>query len=254
MKCILSQDVKINLEEQASPFNQTKFIFDANGCFVASGSILKKSSFSDAIDETTGSEPWVSDDSDYWRFDENDNISSLVLKLPNVNLENTNNIVLPEVSKYFSSVKLESNKKSFVAPPQKFRHFNPAERYLLSTSVESNELLGLTRIKINNHLSFLMDVKNYFSGWVVENPLSIITDDIGGSIDEATPDSFTYKVFAEFFEVVSNNKCEQMDDDMEEVVKLLSNVINEEKLQKIKGSLREKLLVSSIENLKNYFL
>ncbi|VAW62669.1 hypothetical protein MNBD_GAMMA09-174 [hydrothermal vent metagenome] len=253
MECILVQGIKIDLVKRNDLSDDVKFIFDANGCFVTSGNIIKNGSFLNELDVTNGSEPWLTDDSDYWRFDQNGDLVFLVLKLPNLNLNDSKKIILPDESSECYSIKSVSETKSFVVPPQIYRYFSPEKKYLLSVSVGAYEVGGLIRVKINNTLSLLFDNNNYLCGWVVIDPLSVVTDDFNGETDKVAPDNFSYNIFSDFFDIVSDNQCEDMDDDMGEVTKLLSKVITPKEIRKVKGDFRAKLLQSAVDSLKDYF-
>jgi hypothetical protein len=252
MKCFLTENLKIDFVKQYQPFSDSNFIFNADGCFVASGHILKSKNIREELDTTCGSEPWITEESDFLRFDQKGYLRSFILKLPNWNSEH--NVEIPNLISGYFSLRLTSSIKSIILAPQKYRYFNMDKKYLLSFSSESFDFGSATRLLINNNFSFILDRHNFLSGWILENPLSVITDNFGGQFDDTDSDNTTYAIFGEYFSIISNNKCNELDDNMEEVVKLLDRSFTKDKIKKIKGRLRTKLLSSAVDKLKDYFL
>lgn len=256
MKFYLTDDVEVELVPNTANNSPARFIFDSDGCLVATGKVLGSDNITSVFQRTIGSETWITDESDLFRFSDHGSLEldSIVLKCPTNNIGIGKSIPLKPVELELNKVRICSNYKPFVVPPQSSMCFDVNNRRLIAFSVNSNEVCKLQRFYIAEGLAIFIDSEQRYSGWSLNDPLGVVTGAFNGNLDKVKTNSETYKLFAKYFEILSDQFCESKNDDMEEVVKELAGCFKDETLAKINGEKRALLLKNSIESLVDYFL
>lgn len=249
MNIELSEGKHATLLVQEKPFKEN-FIFSANGSLVALGNILESKNLSEEMQSNSGSETWLTEESDIYLFGKNKLLSNLILKVPNISYNFEYSI--PQEQKGYHSLKLNSS-TPFVVKPKKYRHFDSSKKILISFDPMPSHS-ECTRHCLSKKLSLLIENKSKkIIGWILKNPLDVIVDNYGGEADASCADDITYRIFENYLNTVSDNTCEKFDDDMELVVDLLLKNITKEKIALIKGSKRIKIMENTIADLVDYF-
>lgn len=88
----LTHDCPVRPVTIATPCADAKYLFDPSGSIVAAGELLNYADLSDVTSATIGSEHWMSEESDFYRFEMNGRLHSLALRVP------ARNALLPPVT------------------------------------------------------------------------------------------------------------------------------------------------------------
>ena len=251
MRFFLNSKILIEIINQ-KPDGVVKIIFGSSGAIVAFGSISSFPNVNSILDETIGSEKWFSEDSDLFRFEKNGTLHSIVLAVPPRNASACP--VFPENEVGFFSMHLPELNQSFIIPPQEVRFFDPQKRELYCFTKFAKDI-KLRRFLVALDFSLLFDDKNLFVGWILVNPIEKMAATFQDLAIEDRVDQYTYDIFADFFNLVSDNQCDKFDDDMNLVVQNLLIKILEMKnlLNGIIDEKRRSRIIQVINELKNYF-
>ena len=247
---LLAENIGIELFPVSGPTSDTKFLFESSVSLVASGKILTEGdgTVRSLLSEGIGSEPWFTDNSDFFRFQHSGELHSLILKVPPENALLNNCPPLPQDG-YFS-IRLTSEEKGFTVPPQIYRNFDPVRRTLhCFTRTTASE----TVYRIASNLSLIFNDSNVLSGWILYQPLENIADSYLGAYDTDVVDDATYKVFSDYYKIFSDNELEAYDDDLEVLVAKLLSEISSERISRIAGPTRRRLMEEALRDLQDYW-
>lgn len=249
MKFFLNKDVPIELISQKVE-DIASLIFGSEGSIVAFGGIKNFSDINSMIDNTIGSEKWFSEDSDLFRFERNGTLNSIILSVPPRNILHCPVFPGNEVGRF--SLQLVNLNQSFIVQPKTVRFFDAKKRELYCFD-EHKKNCKLKRFLVASDFSLLFDDQNLFAGWILANPIEKITSSFQDFPPLSVVDQYTYDVFFDFFNLFSDNQCEQNDDDMCLVVQNLCEVLNENRLKGIVSEKHRSLIIQVINELRDYF-
>lgn len=199
----------------------------------------------------TSSEPWFSDNSDIFGFDINHYLCNLELSIPLCNKV----ISLNKRKKYFGTLFfIKDNLNSgVIVPPTKFRYFDSASRLLICTKRFLSQDMAMDLVEIKSDFFLLFFESSYF-GFVLKNPLSYLTSNAIEKPDyKSEPNSDEYELINRFFEIMSENNLEKLNDDMGMLVHNLDKTITP-RLSCIKSNFRKKIITDSIHELLDFYL
>lgn len=169
--------------------------------------------------ETIGSEHYLWEESDYFRFDYNGSLHSIILRIPNsvktISSGKMNDSIL-------KSLKLLENPIPCVVKQTKIRYFDLMAKRLVCTNGIEN--ITQSEIKLLNKDFGLIFNKREYVGYIINDPLQYLTDSFG-KIDVSKPTDVEYRIFDKCMRIVSDNNLEQHNGSMEEIAKQLSNEI-----------------------------
>lgn len=247
----LAENVRIEIFPSSEPDGDTKLLLASNGSQVAVGTILIQpdGSIATLISESTGSEHWYTEESDFFRFYDSGHLHSLILSVPEENARFDGPIPQPE-SGYFS-IRLSPKLDAFTVPPQSYRFFNPLRRELHCFTENTTPK---TVFKIARDFSIIFDINNIYIGWIVYCPVENIAKSFQSEKDVGVVDNETYKIFSDYFEIFSDNESLAFDYDNKELVKKLLNEINSQRVSKIKGDKKREALENCLQELKTYYI
>jgi hypothetical protein len=247
----LSENVKIEILPSSELFGDANLLVASNGSQVAAGKILTQAdgNIATLISESTGSEHWYTEESDFFRFYDSGHLHSLILSVPDENAMFDGHIPHPEPG-YFS-VKLSSKIDVFTIPPQSYRSFNPLRREL---HCFTEKTIPKTVFKITSDLAIIFDENNIYIGWILYQPVENITKSYQGKKDIDAVDDYTYHVFEDYFEIFSDNEVFAFDYENKEVVKKLLNEIDLQRVSKIQGNERREVLQKCLQDLKTRYI
>lgn len=247
----LTDDIKIELIPQSAPVSDAKFIFAANGSLVAAGHLLtqENATIGTLVDESMGSEHWMTDASDFFRFYEAGSMHSIVLSVPPENAPF--NSVIPQPQHGYFSLWISPDDRFFTVARQAFRCFNPLRRELYCFT---HNAIPKTVCRISKDFSLVFNKDNVFSGWILNSPLENLTASFQGDKDDVEADAASYEIFADYFELMSDNECARYDDKMGIVVEKLLAKLHPQRMSTIKGRVRRELLTQALAELKDDFV
>lgn len=237
--------IKVNFEEVDNCKHQFHFLYAGNSMVVH----FSENFYSDInciASETIGSEHYLWEESDYFRFDYNGNLHSIILRIPNlietINYGNMDDSML-------KSLKLLESPIYCVVKQTKIRHFDFMSKRLVCT----NGIEDITKSEIkllNKDFGLIFNQKKYV-GYVINNPLQYLTDSCG-EIDVTKPTDVEYQIFDKCMKIVSDNNLDQHNGSMEEIAKQLSNEIIP-KLDNQKSK-RTSVIKKELEDLIDFWL
>lgn len=80
-----------------------------------------------------------------------------------------------------------------------------------------------------------------------------ISDSYLGANDTGVVDDATYKVFSDYYRIFSDNELETYDDDLEVLVEKLLSEISSERISRITGTTRRRLMEEALRDLQDYW-
>ncbi|NHZ42954.1 hypothetical protein [Massilia aquatica] len=246
----LTKDIEIKFTPASTPISETNFIFSSGGLLAAAGKFIRQTNttLNNLIDESIGSETWFTENTDFFRFYDSGELHSIILDISEENAPF--DYAIQQSHEGYFSIKLCTAEKFFIVTPQVYRSFNSSRRELYCFT---DNIAPKTVFKITANLSLMFNDDNVFAGWIFYNPLENITTSFQGEKDTIEVDDETYKIFADFFDIVSKNE-DALHDDYETVIEKLLIEIGPERTSKICGNIRRQALETTQKDLKEYFL
>lgn len=250
-KFFLAPNVEIELIPCVAPFGDAKLTVAANGSLATTGRILTQANGTIAtlVSETIGSEHWITEESEFFRFDQSRQLHSVILGVPDENAQFDG--LMPRPEEGYFSLRLSSDLEFFTVPVQSCRSFDPVRRELHCFTEND---AAKTVIRITQDLSLIFNMQNVLSGWVLSSPLENIAEFFQGEKDPEPVDDHTYRVYADFFEIFSDNESLAFDYENELMVEKLLEVIDSRRIFEVKGQLRRRLLNEALEELRSRYL
>ncbi|NHZ42963.1 hypothetical protein [Massilia aquatica] len=250
-KFFLAPNVQIELIPSVAPFGDAKLIVASNGSLAATGRILTQANGTIAtlVSETIGGEPWFTEESEFFRFDHSRQLHSVILGVPDENAQFDG--LIPQAQEGYFSLRLSPDVEFFTVPVQSCRSFDPVRRELHCFTKNDT---AKTVVRITQDLSLIFNMQNVLSGWVLSSPLESIAESFQGEKDPEPVDDHTYRVYADFFEIFSDNESLAFDYENELMVEKLLEVIDSRRIFEVKGQLRRRLLEESLGELRSHYL
>ncbi|MCW7550223.1 hypothetical protein OO184_20380 [Photorhabdus sp. APURE] len=190
-------------------------------------------------------EHWITDCSDVFSFDENKNLLSMELSVPNKNKMPSLNI------NEDISGRLVLHERIYTINQVTERFFDPVERKLFCFNEMSDTNRQVSLIKMHDDFSLIL-LDGLYLGYVLNNPLGYLTNDIYGHADSSLPTDDEYQLMSEFLYIMSDNRLEELNDDMELVVNELKNKIGS-RIKIIKSEHRKNILKTSLDELLYFY-
>lgn len=237
--------IRITFEEVDDCKYQLHFLYGGNSMAVHFGKSFN-TDLNCIASETIGSEHWLCEESDYFRFDYNGNLHSIVLRIPN----SYKTISYGDIdTSMLKSLRLCENPLCCVVEQTKIRYFDFASRTLVCT----NGIVDITKseiILLTDDFGLIFNNREYI-GYVFNNPLQYLIDSCGET-DVSMPTEDEYLIFDKCMKIVSDNNLELHNDSMEEILKQLSKeIIPKMDIQKSK---RIMVMKKEIEALIDFWL
>ncbi|WPN57902.1 hypothetical protein [Pseudomonas sp. P9_31] len=194
----------------------------------------------------TNSEPWITEPSDFFSFNDEGKLTYLGLSVPGRN----NELAIEAPVTMFGKLKLHNKLHS--VEPTITRAFDPRNRTLTCINKQFTNEHKYSFIKLKDDINIIL-ADSHYVGYVLSNPLNYLTDNTNDSIDSSCPaDDDEYSLMRLFFEIMSDNRVEKLNDDMALVTIELSNAILPN-IHFIRSSLRKKIIKSSVEELLDFY-
>lgn len=210
--------IKVNVEEVENSNYKLLLLFNGNSMSIFFGKNFS-SDLNDIVSETIGSEHWMSELSDFFRFDRNGNLNSIILNVPTEN-DSIDYVHINSSTTY--TLRLVENPGFCIVEQTKIRTFNLSSKILISTmstsSINDSEI-----VMLNSDFGLIFNKKKYI-GHLLSNPLKYLTDS-SGEIYLEEPTESEYTIFNTYLKIVSDNNLRKKNDSMEIVVKQLSKEI-----------------------------
>ncbi len=192
-------------------------------------------------------EHWISDCSDFFSFDKNNELVSLGISVSNNNLSFSETATKEET--VYGKLKLSSNE--YTVKPTEKRFFDHKKRRLICFNRWGGNSSFII-VKLHVHFSLILR-NGICSGYILEEPLTYLSSDKHGVIDEKnTPDEYEYNIMNDFMRIMSDNRLNCLDDDMSLLVNELYYAINP-KLNKLKSSFRRNIIYSELNDLLDFY-
>lgn len=253
-KFYLTENIAIELIPVSHPFSDTNFLFGCDDSVVVAGEIIKRidATLASVVDDSIGSEHWITESSDFFRFYDSGQLHSLLLSVPSETAPF--DAIIPQARHgYFSANLANLNNKGFVVPQQRYRIFDSQRRMLLCFNENT---LPDSIFEITADLSLIFNKDGMLSGWVMERPLENLTASLQGRKDPDVANDDTYTIFSDCMEIFNDTEILAIDaeDDVETVAKRLIDDMNSQKTARIKGTIRREVLEKSLRDVKDRFL
>jgi hypothetical protein len=194
----------------------------------------------------TNAEHWITEPSDFFSFNDEGELTYLGLSVPGRN----NELAIEAPVTMFGKLKLHN--KLHTVEPTTTRAFDPRNRTLTCINEQFTNERKYSLIKLKDDINIILAGSHYI-GYVLSNPLNYLTDNTNDSIDSSCPaDDDEYNLMKIFFEIMSDNRVEELNDNMALVTIELSNAILPN-IHLIRSSFRKKIIKSSIEELLDFY-
>lgn len=246
MKLFLTENIVVQLDVALSDNHRPNFIFSSSGALVSYGKIEEHTDISSIIDTTIGSDHWVSDNSDFFRFDSSGKMHSLILSVPERNAKNPPKITYSTTEKH--SLKLLDLNSAFTVTPQPNRFFDSKSRILYGFD-EQNPTSIATNILICDDFTLLFDEKSLYSGWTIKNPIEKIAISFQDRPHFDDVSNITYNIFDAYFKLFSDNSYDEADGEIELVIHNLEKHLNEQTLSSIESTKIREIITKTISEL-----
>ncbi len=192
-------------------------------------------------------EHWISDCSDFFSFDKNNEFVSLDVSVSNNNF--FFNGVTPKEESVCGKLKLIDNE--YTVKPMEKRFFDYKKRRLICFSGEESNGSFLI-VRLHAHFSLILK-EGFYVGYILEEPLIYLSNDKHTNIDNKNiPDEYEYKVMNDFMRIMSDNRLNYLGDDMSLLVNELYFEIKP-KLNKIKSSFRRNIISLELDDLLDFY-
>lgn len=249
MKLFLTANITVHLDDALSDDLRPNFIFSSSGALVSYGKIDQNTEISSIIDATIGSDHWMSDNSDFFRFDASGKMHSLILSVSERNSEHPPKV--PHGTQKKHSLKLIDLNQAFTVAPQPHRFFDYKNRILYGFNEEKTTLIT-NSITICDEFLVLFDENNLYSGWAIKNPIEKIADSLQDRPEFKYISDATYNVFNIFLKLFSDNSYDEADGEIEIVISNLEKKLNKSVLLGIENEKIRMMIITAIEELKEY--
>ncbi|WP_323637275.1 hypothetical protein [Pectobacterium polaris] len=191
------------------------------------------------------SEHWMTDLSDTFSFDCNGNISNMILSVPNRN----DVIEVKEEGVNFGKLVLSCERLPTIQP-MTVRMFDPVKRKLICFNRQGVKDVSVFRLQ--RDFGVMISGGDY-CGYIIDNPLDYFSNEVNGYVDESNkPDDFEYHLMDCFFNVMSDNKVDESNNDIESVIVELADKIMPS-LKFIKSDFRRGGLESTMQELLSFY-
>lgn len=252
MKHQLSKNVIINLSvKKGQILNQSRLVLSAGSFCLAYGEILNFPDLGSILDQTIGSEHWMSDTSDIFRFFKQGDLHSILSQIPCKSKKHINDFLFFHEKNYFQ-VEINPLTKPFQVEPVSSYFFDIDGRAIYCFNERAKHILNI--FHLDEHFALIFNDACEFSGWKLDRPIEIMSGGFQGEADESGVGQNYYFVFGKYFEMLSDDFCNACDDDMELVVIEIQKQFSCEFLNKISGKRLRVLLEKSIKEMEDYFL
>ena len=229
---------------------QLKFIFsgNSNSIFFSDSS---ESDINKIIPKTIGSEHWISESSDLFRFNKsNGELCSFLLDTPNYNDFGKTDFHI--ISKEYD-FKLKYDFNFGIITPAKYRNFDfKDEKKIICTTKKIDINSNYEIIKFHLDFGFIFE-KNKYIGYILYNPLKYIVLDNCNILIRSQPFNSDYNILDLYLNIMSENNLARYDDELEEVIKELDFTITPLLKYSEKTEYTE-IIRTTIFQLKDYYL
>lgn len=190
--------IKVNIEEIDNCNYRLLLLFNGNSMSIFFGKNFS-SNMNDIVSETVGSEHWMSELSDYFRFDRNGNLNSIILNVPTEN-ESIDYVHMNSSTTY--TLHLVENPGFCIVEQAKVRTFNLSSKMIIST-LKTGSMNNSEIVMLNSDFGLIFNKKKYV-GHLLSNPLKYLTDS-SGEIYPEEPTESEYAIFNSYLKIVSDN-------------------------------------------------
>lgn len=195
----------------------------------------------------TSSEHWITDCSDIFSFDRKNFLSSMELSVPGNNQEFSLNNAC---NTFYGSLSLNSN--NYAIEPMTTRFFDCKNKMLICFTEHASHNNKLSLVKLHHDFSFILYDGNY-SGYILHNPLCYLTNEKDGVIDRINELSEKeYILMGRFMEIMSDNRVNELNNNMEKVILELHNHIFQY-IDYINSPFRRKIVESTVDDLFDFY-
>lgn len=250
MTVIETNQFNIEVVESTFPFEE-KFIFDSSGLLLCLADTFSQYNLNTVMERTLGSETWVTDESDIYRFDKNNlNLVSLIIKVPwNNKSLHFDSKVNNTKNKDISTLRLGQKVPPFFMPIMKNKYLDVKNKVLYCFTSEYND--KWREIRLSRHFSIFTENKKIVCYSMVD-PLSIISSDFSKSLDSNKATSNDYKIFSIILSIYSDENIDNKG--VENVVMELEGLKKQGIIDDITGIIRKETVDNFIDDLVAYFI
>ena len=193
-----------------------------------------------------GSEHWTLQESERFLFNDDGKLVELELSIPNRNAD----IHLIESSSCWGEV-LYPKPKPFSVSPTKFRNFRALEKDLTCINFTPKGSVNYIYIKEDFHLIFS---DGRYCGYRLKNPIHYLCETVDENPRLAIePDEAEYKLMGEYFSIMSDNKLDELNQNMTLLVLELDSKITP-RLGDIQCTRRREIIKRSLVDLLDFYL
>lgn len=195
------------------------------------------------ISNTIGSDNWLWEASDFFRFNNNGSLNSIILSIPNENIS-IRNLYMPHFISY--TLNLVEIPQCCIIKKMQTRFFDLASRKLICIRNDRDFIDNKKVIMLNNNFGLIFNNKSYV-GYILIDPLRFLTNSYSYSdLIKEEPTSIEYSIFNLYLKIVSdnnlkrhNNSIEDMMKDIKEIIIPKLSTINTKRIEIIKKELNE---------------
>jgi hypothetical protein len=241
-KFVLEGRKRSTLDE---PFN---FQFDADGTYIGYGTVATLGLHA-ALKTTFGSEHWLSETGDFFRFNSENSLVGLMLcgpkKFVHVSLRRR------EIFETFELRLVE--RKDIFAPIMSYAALDINSRiYCCVRDLSDFADENLSAVALRPNFYLLVNQDGELRGYCVSEPLAFLVLNPGGKPDEEQADEVTYEVIFNVMHMLSEDFWDQHDNDGSKIAQLLKQYLADQ-IVDVKGLVRKACLNEILSRSDDWF-